>query len=501
MDNLLGSLEQCLPPAYSWLNRLKVQGSDDLSRTAWNLVPVQDGSNGLELLTDSVSSIRQDLMAQVEALGWQVSEKTLKLVVDGYPIFLAAKPKVKTNPLQVSRQLGFDVAEGLAKAKHKSLAIPTMTGELHPEDVFEGFCLGCDDGTAFKSDKDSQFPEEVYLSKSLMADAENRKNLAQSLIFTRWLQDAPSNFLNPEQFAEIGKTYFGDKAKVTVLGRKEMAELGMGSFLSVARGATRDPKLVTIEIAGKDPSRTVALVGKGVTFDSGGINLKPSAGLEEMKYDMSGAAAVYGAAHYLCEVQPPVNVVCAIGATENMPSGDATRPGDVVKSLSGKTIEILNTDAEGRLVLADVLTHVASTFKPQLVLDIATLTGAVLFGLGHAGAGYMTTEDRTSEYLESVGVKFGEALWRLPLWPELEGEVKSDLADLKNLPKANVKAGTIMGGWFLYEFVKDHNCQWAHLDIAGTAWNCSATGYHKSGGSGFGVRTLAGACLNFENEN
>ena len=498
MNNLIGTLDQCLPPVYGWLDTLKLSAVSGLSKTAWNVVPVEANDDKFSFLSDAVKGMETPLNDQIKTMGWKLEDKAIRVLVDGTPILLVAKPKIKTNPLQVSRQLGFDIAEGLKKSAAKELALSTLNGGLMALDVFEGFCLGLDDQSAFKSKKTPDFPAEVFLADGDLKAAADRKEFAKSMVFTKWLQDAPANFLNPEEFANIANVYFGKKAKVTVLGRKEMEEKGMGSFLSVARGATVDPKLVTIEIEGKDTSKTVALVGKGVTFDSGGINIKPSAGMEEMKYDMSGAAAVYGAAHYLSYQQPPTNVVCAIGAVENMPSGDATRPGDVVRSLSGKTIEIMNTDAEGRLVLADVLTHVIDSYKPKLVLDIATLTGAVLFGLGHAGAGYMTTEDETSNYLSQVGATFGEALWRLPLWPELQGEVNSALADIKNLPSPSVKAGTIMGGWFLNEFVKDADCQWAHLDIAGTAWNCSATGYHKNGGSGYGVRTLVGACLKFE---
>ncbi|SMF13753.1 leucyl aminopeptidase family protein [Pseudobacteriovorax antillogorgiicola] len=498
MENLIGSLDQCLPPAYDWLSKLVVEAADGLAKDAWNVIPVAKEKDKLSLLAKDASSIESKVQEQIKALAWQVSDKPQRVVIDGIPLLLVAKPKIKTNPLQVSRQLGFDVAASLVKAENKNIVVGAMDGDLTVEDIFEGICLGFDDRAAFKSKRNSLFPTSMKVVKASLTAAKDRVEVARSLVFAKWLQDAPANFLNSEQFADIAVKHFGDKAKVTVLGRKEMAEKGMGSFLSVAKGSIKDPKLVTIEIAGKDSSKSVALVGKGVTFDTGGINLKPSPGLEDMKYDMSGAAAVYGAAHYLCEVQPPVNVVCAIGAVENMPSGDATRPGDIVKSLSGKTIEILNTDAEGRLVLADVLTHVIDSHKPNLVIDIATLTGAVLFGLGHAGAAYMTPEDKTSDLLNHVGKTFGEALWRLPLWPELEGEVQSELADIKNLPKPNVKAGTIMGGWFLHEFVKDANCQWAHVDIAGTAWNCSATGYHKAGGSAYGVRTLVGACMSFE---
>jgi leucyl aminopeptidase len=267
----------------------------------------------------------------------------------------------------------------------------------------------------------------------------------------------------------------------------------MGSFLSVAHGSDTDPKLVAIKIAGQNPSKTVALVGKGVTFDAGGINIKPSAGLEEMKFDMSGAAAVLGAAHYFTAVKPPVNVVCALGAVENLLGPHATKPGDVVKAYNGKTIEILNTDAEGRLVLADVLSYVTEKYNPDLVIDIATLTGAVIFGLGHAGAGVMTKEQKTADFLKLVSERVCEPMWQLPLRPELESEVSSQLADYKNIAKASVKAGPIMGALFLREFVKDHRCEWAHLDVAGTAWSCSATGYHTGGGSGYGVRAMIGA--------
>ena len=213
---------------------------------------------------------------------------------------------------------------------------------------------------------------------------------------------------------------------------------------------------------------------------------------------MSGAAAVFGTALYFNAVKPPVNVICALGAVENMLGPKATRPGDVVKSYSGKTIEILNTDAEGRLVLADVISYIVDKHDPDLVLDIATLTGAVIFGLGHAGAGFVAKEQKTADFINHVTAKVGEPMWQLPFWPELESEVTSTLADLKNIPKPSVKAGPIMGGYFLREFVKDARCQWAHLDIAGTAWSCGATGFPTSGGSAYGVRSMIGAVEMFE---
>jgi leucyl aminopeptidase len=274
-----------------------------------------------------------------------------------------------------------------------------------------------------------------------------------------------------------------------------MTALGMGSFLSVADGGNTEPRTIVIEIDGKDNSKSIALVGKGLTFDSGGISIKPSAGMEEMKYDMSGGAAVLGVARYFSKVKPPVKVVCIIGASENMPSGTATKPGDIVRAMNGKTIEVLNTDAEGRLVLADCLHYAISQYKPAMVIDIATLTGAVLMALGCVGAALMANDAATAQHILKAAEGMGEPLWQLPLWPELEKETKSEIADLKNIAKANVKGGSIMGGMFLKEFVGD--AKWAHLDIAGTGWNCQATGYPPGGGSTFGLRTMVAACMRF----
>ncbi len=497
MNNLIGSLNQCLPPAYSWVESIKITDQEGLTKDSWNLIPVQQLDQNIKLLVSGLGDFADQIKSALGKLNWNAAELTQRLVVEDIPILVVAVSSIKTNPIKVSRQVGMEAATSLLKSSVDALNIQNLDGGLTLEDVFEGICVGLDDRSAFKSKPTAPIVKTIQLPAAAVVSCENRRKIAKSLIFSKWLQDAPSNFLNPQQFADIASKFFETKAKVSILGREELEAKGMGAFLAVAAGATSDPKLVTIEFAGKDSSKTVALVGKGVTFDTGGINLKPSAGLEDMKYDMSGAAAVYGAAHYFSEEQPPVNVICAIGAVENMPSGEAIKPGDIVRSSSGKTVEILNTDAEGRLVLADVLTHTITNHKPDLVIDIATLTGAVLFGLGHSGAAFMTSDDNIASYIGRAGELRGESLWRLPLWPELEQEVASEIADIKNLPKPGVKAGTIMGGWFLHEFVKDHPCQWAHVDIAGTAWNCSSLGYHKTGGSGFGVRTLIAACENF----
>lgn len=493
------SWKDYLPKAYTWLESLKVEVSKGLAAEAWNLVSVTTSGNDFVLASSLIDdALKTKIQNEIKTHGWSPAEKALRLVIDNKKFLLIAQSSIKTTKPQLSRQLGMDAAAQLMKGKVKDLHIPEFT-ELDALDVLEGFLFSADDVAAFKSTSTLELPKKVTVA-SADAEALRRKlEMVKALTFTRWLQEAPSNFLNSERFAEIAHDVFHkSKAELVILGRKDMEKLGMGSFLSVAHGTDIDPKLVAIKFAGENTKKTVALVGKGVTFDAGGINIKPSPGLEEMKYDMSGAAAVFGSALYFNAVKPPVNVICALGAVENMLGPNASRPGDVVKSYSGKTIEILNTDAEGRLVLADVLSYVIDKHDPDLVLDIATLTGAVIFGLGHAGAGFVAKEQKTADYLNHVTAKVGEPMWHLPFWPELEGEIASTLADLKNIPNGSVKAGPIMGGYFLREFVKDARCQWAHLDIAGTAWGCAATGFPLKGGSAFGVRSLVGAVEMFE---
>ncbi len=502
MSNLPGSWQSFLPKSYHWIAKLAAKETEALTRDAWNIVPVSKDSAG-KSLTFGNSLLHHDEQKALEQAmteaAWDPADRPWRTVLNGIPYLLIAEAKPHVNPVQSARQFGFDVAAALQKATKKVISLAGLSNH-QALDVFEGYFLGLDDGGYFRGSPSLDLAEEVYLEADDLKGFESRRSMVQSVIFTKWLQDSPPNWLNSEQLAQIVSEHFRDRdgVSIEILGREAMQEAGMGCFLSVAQGSTVDPKLITVRFSGERSDKTVALVGKGVTFDAGGINLKPTQGLEEMKYDMSGAAAVLGAAHYFATQKPPVNVVCAIGAVENMPSGTATRPGDIVKSLSGKTVEIGNTDAEGRLVLADVLTYTIQKSKPQLVLDIATLTGAVIFGLGHAGAAFLTDKPSLAPFLNGISERYGEAAWQLPLWPELEAEVASELADIKNLPKPNVKAGTIMGAWFLREFVKDERCDWAHIDIAGTAWNCSASGYHKAGGSAFGTRLLIGAALQFD---
>ena len=297
----------------------------------------------------------------------------------------------------------------------------------------------------------------------------------------RQLGNLPANICTPSYLAKQAKQIAASsqgKAKVTttILNSTQMKKLKMDSLLSVAAGSDTPPRLIVINYQGGKPkSKPVVLVGKAVTFDSGGISLKPGRGMDEMKFDMCGGASVLGVMAALQETQLPINVVGIIPATENMPNGRATKPGDVVTSMSGQTIEILNTDAEGRLILCDSLTY-AAKFKPDTVIDIATLTGAVIGALGKEACGLISNNDRLSEELIDSGTRCGDRAWRLPLWEEYDQLLNSNFADMANIGGA--QAGTITAGCFLARFAKDY--QWAHLDIAGTAWvsgkNKGATG-------------------------
>ena len=304
-------------------------------------------------------------------------------------------------------------------------------------------------------------------AKSAAAALAQGEAIAQGMNLTRELGNLPANICTPtylaQQAQKLAKTF---KLKCTVLERAGMEKLGMGALLSVARGAHTPPKLIVMEYAGgKAKDAPVVLVGKGVTFDTGGISLKPAAEMDEMKYDMCGAASVFGTLKAAAQMALPINVVGIVPATENMPGGGATRPGDVVTSMSGQTIEILNTDAEGRLILCDALTY-AERFKPACVIDIATLTGAVIIALGKIPSGLLANDEALARELLDTGERSGDRLWQLPLWDDYQELLKSNFADMANI--GGRTAGSITAAAFLARFTKNYT--WAHLDIAGTAW-------------------------------
>jgi len=302
----------------------------------------------------------------------------------------------------------------------------------------------------------------------------------------RGIQVLPGNVCTPSFVARSAEEIAHRHGfAVTVLDKAAIVREGMGALMAVAQGSAEEPRFIALEYKGSE-SAPVVLVGKGVTFDTGGISIKPAQNMEDMKYDMSGAAAVLGTFEMLGRLKPPVHVVGLIPTTENMPSGTAVKPGDVVTSLSGKTIEVINTDAEGRLILCDALVY-ARRYKPAAVLDIATLTGAIVVALGHTASGVMGTDDALVEEVRRAGDRAGERVWPLPLWDEYRDLMKSDIADVKN--SGGRPAGSISAGWFLREFVDGF--PWVHLDIAGTAYTDREDATRVKGPTGIGVRLFS----------
>lgn len=308
------------------------------------------------------------------------------------------------------------------------------------------------------------------------------------VFLTRELVSEPANVLYPASFAERIKALEADGLAIEVLDEKEMAKLGMQALLGVAQGSHHKPRLVVLRWqGGAKKDQPIAFVGKGVTFDTGGISLKPAEGMDQMKWDMGGAGIVVGLMKALAGRKAKVNVVAVVGLVENMPSGTAQRPGDVVTSMSGQTIEVLNTDAEGRLVLADALWYTQANFKPRLMIDLATLTGAIIIALGHEYAGHFTDSDELSAQLSAAGAATGDKVWRFPLHEAYDKQIDCSIADMKNIGSGRA-AGSITAAQFLKRFSND--VPWAHIDVAGVVWDDKDADLHEKGATGFGVRLL-----------
>ncbi len=318
--------------------------------------------------------------------------------------------------------------------------------------------------------------------------------IANGVILARDLVNEPSNDLYPEALAARAQNLSQHGVKVTTLSKQQITKLGMGGLLAVNQGSVRPPSFIIMEyMKGKKGVAPIVFVGKGITFDTGGISIKPAAGMGEMKTDMGGAAAVIGALRAIAELKLPVNVVGLVPTTENMPSGSAYKPGDVIRFMNGKTAEIDNTDAEGRLILADALTY-ADRYKPQAVVDLATLTGACVIALGSVASGLMGNTPAFNARIREAGERTYDRVVELPIWEEYEEQIKSDIADVKNA--GGRAAGTITAALFLQHFIGDY--PWAHLDIAGTASLPKGSGYLPKGGSGAGVRLLVDMVRNWQ---
>lgn len=300
----------------------------------------------------------------------------------------------------------------------------------------------------------------------------NAVAIASGISLAKNLGDLPGNICTPTYLAEQAKSMGNScsSIKVTVLDERKMEQLGMGALLSVSRGSKEPAKFIIMDYqGGKKGQKPIVLVGKGLTFDAGGISIKPSAGMDEMKYDMCGSASVFGTLKAISEMKLPLNVIGVIPSSENLPDGDANKPGDIVTSLAGKTIEILNTDAEGRLILCDALTY-CERFHPDTVIDIATLTGACVIALGKPASGLFSNNQKLADSLIAAGEESGDRCWQMPLWDEYQDQLKSNFADIANI--GGREAGSITAACFLSRFTKKF--KWAHLDIAASAWNSGA---------------------------
>lgn len=388
------------------------------------------------------------------------------------------------------------------KTRKLAVVLPDCTG-LPSEDVAEslaeGFVLGNYQFVKYKKNLPDDEQPVLVEEFTLLAVGKHEKRVrmgikrgyiaASGTNIAKDMANEPGNGWTPTDFALFSRKLAKSKGlKCTVLEKAEMKKLGMGGILGVNQGSAAPPKLVILEYITAKKNPTLLLVGKGLTFDSGGINLKPSAGMEEMKYDMCGGAAVLGAMQGVAEEKPKhLNVIAMIPATDNLSGSAALKPGDIIIHYSGKTSEVVNTDAEGRLILADALAYGVEKFKPDAVVDLATLTGAVIIGLGHHRTGLLSNNDVLAEMIMNAGDRCAEPLWRLPLGPEYRKQLKSEVADLKNI--GGRPAGTITAAEYLQEFIDD--TPWAHLDIAGTAFGFTEKSYTPAKGpSGVGVRIL-----------
>ena len=418
-----------------------------------------------------------------------------------------------------------EAAGGAALPQVRSEREATVAADGMPPELAAAFAMGMAlRGYRFhryrtqEKDEDKPKLERVSLATGSVPDAKAAwapmRAVAEGVFLARDLVSEPPNVLNPETMADRCRDLEKLGVQVEILGPKEMKKLGMGAMLGVAQGSVNEPRIAVMQWFGasgngngkkaKPQGKPVAFIGKGVTFDTGGISIKPAGGMEDMKFDMAGGAAVIGLMAALAGRRAKVDAVGLVGMVENMPSGNAQRPGDVVKTMSGKTVEVINTDAEGRLVLADVMSYCQDRFQPAAMVDLATLTGAIIVALGHEHAGLFSNDDELAARITAAGKGTAEACWRMPLGDAYDKQIRSDIADMKNVGGGR-QGGSITAAQFLQRFVggggkdKDkgknggdgqQHLPWAHLDIAGTAWTTKDLPSVPKGATGFGVRLL-----------
>ncbi len=404
---------------------------------------------------------------------------------------------------RAAEELGGVVAAEANAAGHTAVTVvvdPVKGSRLSPAELAAHLALGVRlRSYRFDKYKTKDKPEQKLslqrLSVVLAVPADARKAYGQlepvvdAVFLTRDLVSEPPNVLYPVEFARRAKELTKLGVKVEILGEAEMKKLGMETLLAVGQGSGRDSQLLVMKwMNGPKGQAPVALIGKGVCFDTGGISLKPAAGMEDMKWDMGGAGAVTGAMRLIAGRKAKANVVAVCALVENMPDGNAQRPGDVVKSMSGQTVEVINTDAEGRLILCDAMWYAQEKFKPQAMVELSTLTGAIIVALGHERAGLFCNDTELSNRLRAAGSGIGEKLWRMPLGPKYDKLIDSEIADMKNVGGGR-DGGSITAAQFLQRFVQD-GVAWAHIDIAGVAWSGKGDTTRPKGATAFGVRLL-----------
>jgi leucyl aminopeptidase len=406
-------------------------------------------------------------------------------------VLLISLGKEEKLDYETIRKLGGIIGSGANKYKFSSCTIADtwyrkkLDKETSIRALVEGIFLGTYTFEEFFSEKKEKVnlkEVNIEFKGNFEKAIEETRIVSESVFLARDLQNLPSNIATPTYIANVAKEECEKVGiSVKIIEKEEAEKLGMNLYLAVARGSEERPKFVVMEYKGGG-DKWYSIAGKGITFDTGGISIKPSERMEEMKYDMSGAASVIGSMIAIARLGLKVNIVGITPLTENMPSGKATKPGDIVKSMGGTSVEIINTDAEGRLILADALEYVKK-YNPEFVIDIATLTGACVVALGHEAAGLMGNNSELIEMIKKSSQRTGERVWELPLWDEYNEYIKSDFADVKNV--GNRYGGAITAAAFLKKFT---NYKWAHMDIAGVAYTDKEKFYIKKGGTGFGVR-------------
>ena len=443
----LAKQDDTLPAAFPASTRKQVsqliKAGDFPSSASTHLIHQPEGLKAKRLLLARTGSDKP-----LDATGWLRCVTTVAKAVAG------------TGARKASVRLDDSLVRDAGLAELASLTVRALGDSAYRFDNYRSKSAPASTLSAWTlvvTDKASGLARAVKQAQAMVAGADLARDLGNQ----------PPNVCHPDYLVGVArdmeKQY--DKLKATVISEKQAEKMGMGAFCAVARGSEHDGKLIALEYKGAS-GRPVALVGKGITFDTGGISLKPGASMDEMKYDMCGAASVFGVMKAVCEMDLPIHLVMVVAAAENMPDGRATRPGDIVTTLSGQTVEILNTDAEGRLVLCDALTWTQKKFKPHTIVDVATLTGACVVALGsHAQAVY-SNDEALAEQLIAAGKATGDRGWPMPLWDDYQEQLDSPFADMANI--GGPKGGSITAACFLSRFARD--VKWAHLDIAGTAW-------------------------------